>query len=29
MQEALREVWLYPDGNGHDLKQALARRHRL
>jgi len=27
MQRALAEVWLYPDGNGHDLKQALARRH--
>jgi histidinol-phosphate aminotransferase len=20
-------VWLYPDGNGHDLKAAIARRH--
>jgi len=27
MQRSLTEVWLYPDGNGHDLKQALARRH--
>ena len=27
MQAALQEVWLYPDGNGHDLKQALAVRH--
>jgi histidinol-phosphate aminotransferase len=27
MREALADVWLYPDGNGHDLKQALARRH--
>lgn len=27
MRAALDEVWLYPDGNGHDLKQALARRH--
>jgi histidinol-phosphate aminotransferase len=27
MQDALRDIWLYPDGNGHDLKQALARWH--
>lgn len=27
MQKALQEVWLYPDGNGHDLKAAIARRH--
>ena len=27
MQRALEDVWLYPDGNGHDLKQAVARRH--
>jgi histidinol-phosphate aminotransferase len=27
MQRALAEVWLYPDGNGHELKQALARHH--
>jgi histidinol-phosphate aminotransferase len=27
MQRSLTQVWLYPDGNGHDLKQALARRH--
>ncbi len=27
MQRALADVWLYPDGNGHDLKQALAQRH--
>jgi histidinol-phosphate aminotransferase len=27
MQRSLADVWLYPDGNGHDLKQALARRH--
>jgi histidinol-phosphate aminotransferase len=27
MQRALQDVWLYPDGNGHDLKQALALRH--
>lgn len=27
MQRALHDVWLYPDGNGHDLKAAIARRH--
>lgn len=27
MREAMEEVWLYPDGNGFDLKAALARRH--
>ncbi|HTQ36761.1 MAG TPA: histidinol-phosphate transaminase [Steroidobacteraceae bacterium] len=27
MQQALAQAWLYPDGNGHDLKAALARRH--
>jgi histidinol-phosphate aminotransferase len=27
MREALGEIWLYPDGNGHDLKVALAQRH--
>lgn len=27
MRRALEDVWLYPDGNGHDLKQAIARRH--
>lgn len=27
MQRSLADVWLYPDGNGHDLKQALARHH--
>ena len=27
MQRALADVWLYPDGNGHDLRQAIARRH--
>lgn len=27
MQRALQDVWLYPDGNGHDLKAAIARRH--
>ena len=27
MQRALQDVWLYPDGNGHDLKAAIARHH--
>jgi len=27
MQRALLDVWLYPDGNGHDLKVAIARHH--
>lgn len=27
MRAALADVWLYPDGNGHDLKQAVARKH--
>ncbi len=27
MRQSLAEVWLYPDGNGHDLKQAIANRH--
>jgi histidinol-phosphate aminotransferase len=27
MQRSLADVWLYPDGNGHDLKAALAQRH--
>ncbi len=27
MQASLADVWLYPDGNGHDLKQAIAQRH--
>ncbi|MEO8314646.1 MAG: histidinol-phosphate transaminase [Pseudomonadota bacterium] len=27
MQRALADVWLYPDGSGHELKQALARHH--
>lgn len=27
MREALEEVWLYPDGSGYDLKQALAGHH--
>jgi histidinol-phosphate aminotransferase len=27
MQQALADSWLYPDGNGHELKQALAQLH--
>jgi histidinol-phosphate aminotransferase len=27
MQQALPEMWLYPDGNGHDLKSALSSHH--
>jgi histidinol-phosphate aminotransferase len=27
MQQALADSWLYPDGNGHELKQALALHH--
>jgi histidinol-phosphate aminotransferase len=27
MRRSLEEVWLYPDGSGHELKQALARHH--
>jgi histidinol-phosphate aminotransferase len=27
MQQALTDVWLYPDGSGHDLKAALAKHH--
>lgn len=27
MQKAMADVWLYPDGNGHELKQALAHHH--
>ena len=26
---ALQEIRLYPDGNGHELRQALARHHQL
>ena len=29
MQAALQDIWLYPDGNGHDLKTALAAWHRV
>jgi histidinol-phosphate aminotransferase len=27
MRESLGDAWLYPDGNGFDLKSALAHRH--
>jgi len=27
MRDSLQDIWLYPDGNGHDLKLALARWH--
>lgn len=27
MQEEFRNAWLYPDGNGFELKQRLAARH--
>ena len=27
MQDVLTEVWLYPDGSGHALKEKLAARH--
>lgn len=29
MQAAAAEIWLYPDGNGHELKAALAARFGL
>jgi histidinol-phosphate aminotransferase len=29
MRAALEDIWLYPDGNGHDLKAALAAWHRV
>ncbi len=29
MRRAIDEVWLYPDGNGHELKTALAAHHRV
>jgi len=29
MRRALEETWLYPDGNGHELKMALARTHAV
>jgi histidinol-phosphate aminotransferase len=29
MRAALEQVWLYPDGGCHDLKQALARQLRV
>ncbi len=27
MRRALEDTWLYPDGNGHELKSALAAKH--
>jgi histidinol-phosphate aminotransferase len=27
MRAALEDVWLYPDGNGHDLKAVIVRHH--
>ncbi|MEY2855140.1 MAG: hypothetical protein RL030_2272 [Pseudomonadota bacterium] len=27
MRAAMDEIWLYPDGSGHDLKTALSQRH--
>jgi histidinol-phosphate aminotransferase len=29
MRRSLEETWLYPDGNGHDLKMAISRHHGL
>jgi histidinol-phosphate aminotransferase len=29
MREALDDIWLYPDGNGFNLKEALARKHSV
>lgn len=29
MHAALEQVWLYPDGGGHELKQALARHLKI
>jgi histidinol-phosphate aminotransferase len=27
MRASLNDVWLYPDGNGHELKTVIARHH--
>lgn len=27
IRNSLRDLWLYPDGNGHDLKAAIAAKH--
>jgi histidinol-phosphate aminotransferase len=27
MQSGLKDVWLYPDGSGHELRKALAEKH--
>jgi histidinol-phosphate aminotransferase len=29
MRRAVEDTWLYPDGNGHELKLALARHHGI
>ena len=29
MEQAARDVWMYGDPESHDLKQALARQHRI
>ncbi|MET0292402.1 MAG: histidinol-phosphate transaminase, partial [Steroidobacteraceae bacterium] len=29
MRRAVGDVWLYPDGNGHELKVALAKHHGI
>jgi histidinol-phosphate aminotransferase len=29
MRRAIGDTWLYPDGNGHELKVALARHHGI
>jgi len=29
MKAALEDIWLYPDGNGFELKTALARKHSV
>ena len=29
MKTALDDIWLYPDGNGFNLKEALARKHSV
>lgn len=29
MKESLDDIWLYPDGNGFELKEALAQKHSV
>lgn len=29
MQGAMQDVWLYPDGNGYELKSRLASKHQV